>query len=267
MRPAVALLLSLAVSAAFAEKQDFSYYQSIIDREMFGATPKGFDPTKSPNDVKKMSSKEEMQLAQEKEKLQSAIHFSVINVASDGQPEVGFTDNSDPKVPKHYFMKVGETRDGWMVKKADAENATMTIAKGEIEVSLTLGGNSAKGGEATSRAGGATTLPASISKGGVWSPGRRTGGELLGSTLRAKHLRRKQEEQEARDAERQAQAAREQERQVREEQEKQQRDAERAETWRQLQDISEQIRKNFEAKNTAAKGEDGGEGGANNDAE
>ena len=265
MRSIVFLLLALAVSAASAEKQPISRYQTIIDRQMFGQLPEGFDPTKSPNEVQKTSAKEEKQLTQEQEKLQSAIHFSVINVASDGQPEVGFTDNSDPKVPRHYFMKVGETRDGWTVKEADAENATMTIAKGEIEVSLTLGGNSAKGGGTTSRAGGSTTLPASVSKGGVWTPGR--GGLLGGGSLRARRLQRQQEAQAAAAKQQEEQAAREQERQAREEQEKQQREAERAEQRQQLLAIQEELKKVREAKAAAAKSEDGGEGGANNDAE
>ena len=265
MRQIAFLLLTLAVSAAFAEKQPISRYQTIIDRQMFGPLPPGFDPTKSPNDVQKTSSQDEKLLTQEQEKLQSAIHFSVINVASDGQAEVGFTDNSDPKVPKHYFMKVGESRDGWTVKEADPENATMTIAKGEIEVSLTLGGDSAKGGGTTSRAG---TAPAAAASGarrsGLFGGGVR-GVPLGGGSLRAKRLQRQQEAQAAAAKQQEEQAARERERQAQAEQEKQQRDAELAETRRQLQDISEQLRKNREAK--AAKGENGDGGGANNDAE
>ena len=262
MRPVVLLLLTLAVSSAFAEKQPISRYQSIIDRQMFGPLPPGFDPTKSPNDVQKASSKDEKQLTQEQEKLQSSIHFSVINVASDGQPEVGFTDNSDPKAPKHYFMKVGETRDGWTVKEADAESATMTIAKGEIEVSLSLGGNSAKDG-GTSRAGGASASAAN----GVRRQGGLLGGGLAGGSLRARRLQRQQEAQAAAAKQQEEQAAREQERQAQAEQEKQQREAERAEQRQQLLAIQEELKKVREAKTAAAKSEDGGEGGANNDAE
>ena len=264
MRPVVLLLLTLAVSAAFAEKQPISRYQSIIDRQMFGPLPPGFDPTKSPNDVQKASSKDEKQLTQEQAKLQSSIHFSVINVASDGQTEVGFTDNSDPKAPKHYFMKEGDTRDGWTVKKADAESATMTIVKDEIEVSLSLGGNSAKGGGTTSRAGTASAPAAS----GVRRPGLLGGGGLLGgSSLRARRLQRQQEAQAAAAKQQEEQAAREQERQAQAEQEKQQREAERAEQRQQLLAIQEELKKVREAKAAAAKSEDGGEGGANNDAE
>ena len=253
MKRTVLLALAFSVSAAFAEKQPISRYQSIIDRQMFGPLPPGFDPTKSPNEVQKSSSKSEKQLTKEQEQLQSAIHFSVINVASDGQPEVGFTDNSDPKAPKHYFLKVGESRDGWTVKEANAENATMTIAKGEIEVALSLGGNSAKDG-GTSKAGGAAR-----------NGGKRRPGLLGGDTLRARRLQRKQaaaadeakrrEEQAARDAERREQA----------EQEKQQREAERAEQRQQLLAIQEELKKVREQKAAAAKSEE--DGAANNEAE
>ena len=264
MRPTVVFLLSLAVSTAFAEKQPISRYQTIIDRQMFGPLPPGFDPTKSPNDVQKTSSKDEKQLTQEQAKLQSAIHFSVINVASDGQPEVGFTDNSDPKAPKHYFMKVGETRDGWTVKEADAESATMTIAKGEIEVSLSLGGNSAKDG-GTSRAGGASASASRMAN--MRSSGGLLGGGLAGGSMRARRLQRQQEAQAAAAKQQEEQAAREAERQAQAEQEKQQREAERAEQRQQLLAIQEELKRVREAKAAAAKSEDGGEGGENDAAE
>ena len=237
------------VGLVFAEKQPFERYQSILDRQMFGPLPPGFDPDKLPSEVQK-SSVSEKELTKEQEQLKSAIHFSVINVASDGQAQVGFTDNSDPKMPRNYFLKVGESRDGWTVKDADAEKATMTIVKGEIEVSLTLGGNSAKDG-GTSRAGGSTTLPATISKGGVWSPGR---GGLLGGngSLRARRLQQRQQEAVAAAAKQQEeQAAREAERQAQAEQEKAQREQERAEQRQQLLAIQEELKKVREAKAAA----------------
>ena len=256
MKRIIFLVLALSVSAAFAEKQPMSRYQSIIERQMFGPLPPGFDPTKSPNEVQKSSLKSEKQLTKEQEQLQSAIHFSVINVASDGQPEVGFTDNSDPKAPKHYFLKVGESRDGWTVKDANAENATMTIAKGEIEVSLSLGGNSAKDG-GTSKAGGVAASAAG---------GRRRSGLLGGGTLRARRLQRQQERQANDAKQREEQAAREAERQAQAEQEKAQRDAERAEQRQQLLAIQEELKKVREAKAaTEAKNEE--DGAANNEAE
>ena len=264
MKSIVGLVVLAAVSVAFAEKQSIERYQSIIDRQMFGPLPPGFDPTKSPNEVQKSSSKEEKLLTQEQERLQSSIHFSVINVTADGQPQVGFTDNSDPKAPKNYFLKVGESRDGWTVKDADAEKATMTIAKGEIEVSLTLGGNSAKDG-GTSRTGGTAS---SASNAGRKLGGLGGGGILGGGTLRARRMQRQQEAQEAAAKQREEQAARDAERQAQAEQEKQQREAERAEQRQQLLAIQEELKRVREAKAAAAKNEsDNGGGGANNEAE
>ena len=261
MKSVVLIAIALTVSAAFAEKQPIERYQSIIDRQMFGPLPPGFDPTKSPNDVQKSSGKDERQLTQEQEKLQSSIHFSVINVASDGQPEVGFTDNSDPKAPKHYFLKVGETRDGWTVKEASAEDATMTIAKGEIEVSLSLGGNSAKDG-GTSKAGGAAA------NGGARRTGLFGGGLLGGGSLRARRLQRQQAEAADAAKRREEQAAREAEQQAQAEAEKQQREAERAEQRQQLLAIQEELKRVREAKAAeASKSEDNGDGAAEDNVE
>ena len=266
MKSTVLIVVFLVAFAGFAEKQPISRYQSIIDRQMFGPLPPGFDPTKSPNEVQKSSGKDEKQLTQEQAKLQSSIHFSVINVASDGQPEVGFTDNSDPKAPKHYFLKVGESRDGWTVKDASAEDATMTIAKGDIEVSLSLGGNSAKDG-GTSRAGGAAQTTSAAN-----ATARRPG--LLGGglgTLRARRLQRQQDAQAAAAKQQAESAAKEAERQAQAEAEKQQREAERAEQRQQLLAIQEELKRVREAKAAAeaSKSEsgDGDNGGANDEAE
>ena len=261
MKSVVLVAFALALSAAIAEKQPIGRYQSIIDRQMFGPLPPGFDPTKSPNEVQKSSGKEEKQLTQEQEKLQSSIHFSVINVASDGQPEVGFTDNSDPKAPKHYFLKVGESRDGWTVKDASAEDATMTIEKDDIEVSLSLGGNSAKDGR-TSKAGGAA---ATAANGGMRRQGFLGGGLLGGGSLRARRLQRQQEAEADAARQREEQAAKEAERQEQAEQEKQQHEQERAEQRQQLMAIQEELKRVREAKAAAEASKS--ETDANNEAE
>ena len=249
------------VFAGFAEKQPIERYQSIIDRQMFGPLPPGFDPTKSPNEVQKTSGREEKQLTQEQEKLQSSIHFSVINVTPEGATAVGFTDNSDPKAPVHYYLKVGEKRNGWEVKEADANKASMTIAKGDIEVSLTLGGNSAKDG-GTSRAGG--SAPAATASGAVRRPGLLGGGQLGGS-LRARRLQRQQEEQAAAAKQKEEAEAKDAERLAQAEADKQQREAERAEQRQQLLAIQEELKRVREAKAAAETAK--GESDANNEAE
>ena len=260
-------LAGLWAAVASAEKQPFGRYQSIIDRQMFGPLPPGFDPTKSPSEVQKSSSAEERELTKEQEQLKSAIHFSVINVAADGVTEVGFTDNSDPKMPRHYFLKVGESRDGWTVKEADAEKATMTIVKDEIEVSLTLGGNSASGAGTTARAGAA---PASLQT-RLNGFGGRSGGLLGGGSLRARRLQRQQEEAAAKAqadaAAAEKEAAREAERQAQAEQEKAQREQERAEQRQQLMAIQEELKRVREAKAAAEAAKASEDGSAQNEVE
>ena len=44
------------VKDAYAERQPYERYQSIVDRQMFGPLPAGFDPTKSPAEVSKSGS-------------------------------------------------------------------------------------------------------------------------------------------------------------------------------------------------------------------
>ena len=259
MKSFLLTVLVLAVTAAFAEKQPYERYQSIVDRQMFGPLPPGFDPTKKPSEVAKSSTASEKQLTQEQEKLQSSIHFSAINLTPEGVTAVGFTDNSDPKAPIHYYLKVGESRNGWTVKEADPVAATMTIEKGEVEVSLTLGGNSANTAGATARAGGAAPATASGGLGRGGRPG------LLGGSLRARRLLRERQAQEekakadadaaAREAERQAQAAAD----------KAQREAERAEQRQQRLAIQEELKRVRESKNALKNEDEKGEDATNED--
>ena len=151
MKRALTVLMALSVLSVFGEKFGFNRYQSVIDRQMFGALPKGFDPAKLPSEVKKSSNRE---LSQEEEKLKNSINFSVINVDLDGVVHVGFSDMTDPKAPVHYYLKVGETQDGWKVVEADKETASMTIERDDVSLELTLGDNT-KAGQA---------LPASATK-------------------------------------------------------------------------------------------------------
>ena len=241
----------LAALAAGAEKQPFSRYESIVERQMFGPLPPDFDPNKPPNEVLKTVVSDK-QLTKEQEKLQSSIHFSVINITPDGATAVGFTDNSDPKAPVHYYLKVGEKRNGWEVIEADAAAATMTIARGDIQVSLSLGGNSAKGAGTTSYAGAAAAIPQ--------PPTPRHGGSLRGLSLRERRQQRMAERAAAEAAAKKAaeeqqaeQEAREAERQAQMQQERQQRESEREEQRRQLMAIREELKKVREAKDAERK--------------
>ena len=253
----------LATLTLFAERQPYERYQSIVDRQMFGAPPPGFDPTKPPSEVSKADAREaEAQLTKEQEQIRSAIHFSVINVTPSGETAVGFTDNGDSKNPVHYYLKVGEQRNGWLVKEADPVKATMTIAKGEVEVSLSIGGNSARGGAVTksSAAGSATAsiLPApanDAAKPGILVNKLQPGNGSQLNSLRSRRLLREQQRQQeaaAREAEQAAAEERRREDEARREEERLQREAEREEQRAQLQQIKEELRKAREEREASS---------------
>lgn len=258
MKSLLSILIALCAVLALAERQPLSRYQTIIDRQMFGQPPPGFDPSKPASEVSASSRAEQKELTQEQQKLQSAVQFSVINITPEGETAVGFSDNSDPKAPKHYYLKVGEERDGWLVKEANPAEASMTIAKGEIEVSLRIGENSAKNGTT------AKTDAAAGTAGGVAE--RRpnaVGGGLLGS-LRGRRMLRRQEEQANAEKLRKENEAKEAQREAAAEAEKAERAAEREQQRQQLLAIQEELRRAREARQQNQQ-ESPGNGG--NDAE
>jgi len=229
----------------FAERQPLDRYQSIIDRQMFGVPPVGFDPTKPASEVTKAAAAEE---TAQQAQIRSAIRFSAINVTPEGDTAVGFTDSSDSKNPVHYYLKVGESRNGWLVKEADPVKATMTIAKGEVEVMLSIGGDSSKttaspGAAASGRLAARKPTGIFAGKGGenAAAPGSLRGRRLL------REQRRKAEAAEAA-AEKEAENARREEERRRSEEEKAQREAEREEQRAQLLQIQEELRKAREAR-------------------
>lgn len=240
-----------------AERVPYERYQTIVDRQMFGMPPPGFDPTKPPSEVSKSAGKavSEEQLSQEQKEIKSAIHFSVINVTPGGETAVGFTDNGDAKNPVHYYLKVGESRNGWTVKEADPVKATMTIAKGEVEVSLLIGANSAKGGE---KKGGLLAAAGAAAE----RPGRQPGG-MLGSLRSRRMLRQQQRMQEAAQTAKKAEEEKREaeEKAQREAEEKAQREQERAEQRAQLQQIQEELRKAREERAAARANDEQGEQG------
>lgn len=241
MRFLFLIIVFFAVAfSLMAEKQPYERYQSIVDRQMFGKIPPGFDPTKPPTEVTKRDQKE---LTQEQEKIQSAIHFSMINITPDGATAVGFTDNSvNPAV--HYYLKVGERRNGWEVKEADAVKATMTIVKDDVEVSLELGANSAKGSNASLKDSGnssARSASGGPRKGlGFFKRsdnGDPEGRPLLfgGQSLKDRRAAREQERQKQ-----------EEESKRKAEQEKAQREQEREEQRRELQSLKDELKQQRE---------------------
>ncbi len=242
--------IALLAFAALAEKQPIERYQSVIDRQMFGALPRGFDASKLPSEVAKTSDKE---LTKEQEALKSAIHFSVINVMSDGKVEVGFTDNSVQNAPKHYFIKEGESAGGWTVESVDPESATMVIVKDGVDLTLSLGDDSAKGGGRVSTAS-ATESMATPSTDGL-ARGRSVRGWRM---QRERDLQRQADEKAKQLAEESAQreAEREAEREARAEEQRQQLQVMKDEMRQRLEEAKKAAE---EARAAAAKSGEGDE--------
>ena len=258
MRSKTAILLAAAASClcfdAVAERQPIDRYQSIIDRQMFGQPPPNFDPTKPPSQVQKGSG-DEKELTREQEAIKSAIHFSAINVTPAGDVAVGFTDNSDSKMPIHYYLKVGEERNGWKVLEADPVKATMKVAKGDIEVALDLGANSAKGGGSTARAGvNAAPAFATANRRTGLLGGRRSSADgeqprpgMIGASLRERRAARELVRQEEEAKEKELEAKRQAEAAEKEKEREAQRQAEKEEQRRELQLLKDELRAQREA--------------------
>ena len=242
MRFLPSIIVAVSALSLFAERQPYERYQSIVDRQMFGAPPPGFDPTVPPSEVSKSdAAADEEQLTKEQEQIKSAIHFSVINVTPNGETAVGFTDNGDSKNPVHYYLKVGESRNGWLVKEADPVKATMTIAKGAVEVSLSIGGNSAKQNAADKDGASSARRPVMAFRDGI-APGSLRGRRML----RERQRQSDAEEDAKRIAE--EKARREEDKRI-EEEEKAQRAAELADQREQLLQIQEELRRQRESGN------------------
>jgi len=237
-------VVALFCLAAVAERQPIDRYQSIIDRQMFGQPPPNFDPTKPPSQVQKGAGDETV-ITREQEAIKSAIHFSAINVTPAGDVAVGFTDNSDNKLPIHYYLKVGEERNGWKVLEADAVKAKMKIAKGDIEVELDLGANSAKGGGSTARAG--ATAGRRVGLLASRHPAGLTGPMAGGASLRERRAAREQARQEEAAKEKELEDKRRAEAAEKEKEREAQRQAEREEQRRELQLLKDELKAQREA--------------------
>lgn len=280
MKSILSILFAVAIGTLFAEKQPLERYQSIIDRQPFGKPPPGFNPEQMASEVSaRDADAAEQQLTQEQEVLQKSVSFSVINVdPDDGGLMVGFSDLADPKVPRHYYMRVGTTRDGWLVKEADIAKKTMTVVKDGVEVSLELGANSNPGGTGAKGKGGTTRGGSAASGrtvGGMTATGRSGllarrgagGAAAPGSGLSSFQSRRAQREQAeaqaqadaaAKEAERKRQA---EEQAAKEAEERAARENERAEQREQLKAIQDELKRVREEKERArAAAEAAGEG-------
>lgn len=232
------------------QDETFERYKTITDRMPFGPEPSGFNPEAPPGTVPKGNGAagagddgmDEQQRSAEEMKILSAVRVSMLNVTPSGKIAVGFTDSSRQPAG-NYYLKVGESRDGWTVKEADAQALTVVLANKEgVEATLKLGetaGGDAKG--------------AKKGMGGALS--RRPGGMLAGRKPKEKeevapggalaNLRARRQQREANAAEekaRQAAAAAE------EKKAREQAAADREQQREALMQIQEELRRQREAR-------------------
>lgn len=270
MKLFLAIAALLAAGSLAAAKQPFERYQSIIDRHPFGVPPPGFDPTRSPTDAQALApGLDEPQRTAEQAQIAAAVRLSAIVVSPDGTATVGFTDVSDPKAPKNYCLKKGESQNEWTVRDINPVKETMTVERNGIEVTLKCGETS--GGKDSKKPGaygsGGMVQP------GMMMPGRRSpllggrpGGAMPGAalaTLRERRAMREQQRQQAlaqAEQERAAQAQRAAE-------DKAAREQEREEQRRALEAIREELKRSRdererqrEAERDAASRQAAGEG-------
>ena len=169
--------------ASEQENPDFARYRTIIDRMPFGEPPPGFDPTQAPGSASAAAAAAaaaqggmtEEQRTEEEQRLASSVRVSVLNVTPAGRTMVGFTDSS-AKPAEHYYLPVGGERNGWTVKSADPASEKVTLAKGEVEVTLKLGEGSTGDGKGDKRKTGARGMPQPPIRRGGMMGARLTGG-------------------------------------------------------------------------------------------
>ncbi len=146
-------IFCLASGVLLAAERPYSRYEPIVARAPFGQPPTNFNPSVNPSTVSARSGANGgKELTAEQEQLKKTVKFSAINLdPEDGELRVGFSDMSSAKMPRHYYLKVGESRDGWVVTEANAAERRVKISKDGVELELDLG-NEATGGTAKSAA-------------------------------------------------------------------------------------------------------------------
>ncbi len=250
----------------------FARYQTILERLPFGPLPPNFDPDApatrggagggaaggalDPAAAEALRSKEEQQII-------ASVRVSALNVTPSGKIAVGFTDSSRQPAG-NYYLRVGESRDGWTVKDADAHEMKVTLEKDGIEATLALGEGSGdgKGGAKrgapppNARSHSAASAPAHLLGGA--RPPVAPGGNAI-TALRAKRKQQDAEEQQRKaiaaanaEAERQEKAKREAEAAAREAEREAERAAEREQQREQLKAIQEELRRSREEREQRA---------------
>ncbi len=222
-------ILGLVSGALLAAERPYSRYEPIVTRAPFGKPPANFNPSVNPSTVfARSGANGGKELTAEQEQLKKTVKFSAINLDPEGVLRVGFSDLSSAKMPRHYYLKVGESRDGWVVTEANAAERRVKISKEGVELELDLG-NEATGATTKSAATPAPLLGAPLlgapASANASVEENKPGNRLLG---RRGLLAQRKEREEKRKAEQEAQ--------------KKQQEEERAKMREELAALSEEVR-------------------------
>lgn len=148
--------------AQASDDAGFARYRTILDRMPFGPEPENFNPDDpSSGDVgvggvAGAAAAAAAAKSAEERQILASVRVSALNVTPSGKIAVGFTDGSRQPAAV-YYLKVGESRDGWTVKEANADPKEMTVTLERDGVSATLklgegtGGGKAAPGRAAAR--------------------------------------------------------------------------------------------------------------------
>ncbi len=261
-------------AADTAADKRFTRYQTILERLPFGPLPQNFDPD-APATRHGVGggaagggaldpAAAEAARSQEEQKLIASVRVSALNVTPSGKIAVGFTDSSKQPAA-NYYLRVGETRDGWTVKSADAREMKVTLEKDGIEATLALGEGSADGKGKGDGKRGAPTPPNAGNHGaentaaplllGAAKPLTPPGAGGL-AALRARRKQQNAEEQQRKAtaaANAEAERKRAEAERKRAEEAEQEHAAERAQLREQLKAVQEGLRREREEREQAQK--------------
>lgn len=147
--------------ARASDDAGFARYRTILDRMPFGPEPENFDPDDPSSGGAGVAgatgaAAAAAEKSAEERQILASVRVSALNVTPSGKIAVGFTDGSRQPAAV-YYLKVGESRDGWTVREANADPKEMTVTLERDGVSATLklgegtGGGKAAPGRAVAR--------------------------------------------------------------------------------------------------------------------
>ena len=228
------------VFTGLAERRPFELYQPIIDKCLFGLPPD--DPSVIPEKNSSSGSMDEKEVAKEQERLEKAVAVSALQQMPDGTVKVGFSDASSSKTPVHYYLAVGETKDGWLVKSADVATKLVVLEKDSIELERTLGASALPQASAVSPSNAPLSRRSSL-----LSPRASVDGNAK-ILMKSRRQLKLDEEASARRANQEELAKLREAEAKRREEESARHEAEKAETRQMLNDLRDEIKKQREAE-------------------